>query len=909
MKYIPRKTKVKMEFFKGITVGDLIYIAICALILVLIVFMQGIEPKLKLYLGIAWVSIAFTLFLHIADDKRLYQTVGILFRFFAYPRKYAKRNKHGYRSVKMLMPYENIANEMIDYKEYYAGVLEIKPIEFGLLNAEKQEYAIKTVANALRLLTQTQQASIVKTSKPMLMDDFIYNEDKRYDAMMDLYNDGEMSDAEVESRSLVFEARMAQLKQMSKGERTYMDHFYIVVYDKDKEGLTTTLDGMKRALSSGLVPLMSWRLKDSELAVFLKSNFGEDFDEADLMLHPMNEYAEWTHPDEVVFKTTKTMINGQGYCNFAITDYPINVPNAWAFPFFRLGSTKVVVNLKPLSKDKAERQIDHSIIELDNRLSATFKSSKVVDLQSQKETLTDLLNDLKLGNEDLYDVHIRLMCSETAKKEVRGILKQNGFKYTEMFGRQVDAFINTNLSKIDSDQDCNRSIQTSSIAAMFPFISNTLQDHKGFYIGYNSYPVFIDFFVNQDKNNPLHNERVNANMIIIGKSGSGKSYATKTMLTNLAADNARIFILDPEKEYDDLVRGLQGKYIDVGSSVHGILNPFHIMTALTDDMSEMPEITGDETPEELEAKNKLIEQIISARPDSYSMHLQFLEEYFKIIFDGMGGDAFEILNSLVVQIYKDKKIGSNTDLSKLKPEDYPIFDDLYNLVEKRLREETDVYMINNLKILQVYVQKFATGGRNAKLWNGPTSIETNENLVCFNFQSLLSNRNMSVASAQMLLVFKYLDNEILKNKDFNDKYRTNRKIIVCVDEAHLFINPKYPIALDFMAQMAKRIRKYNGMQIVITQNVKDFIGGNEETKRQASAVINASQYSMIFSLSPNDMSDLVDLYRNAGEINKDEQDTIVTAGRGQCFFIASPFSRTTFQIEANYAIKQVANLK
>ncbi len=909
MKYIPRKTKVKMEFFKGITVADLLYIGIGILVLVLIIFSQGIGNTIKFYVAVAWVAIVFTLFLHIADDKRLYETVGILFRFFAYPRKYSKRNKRKFKSIKLLMPYENISNQMIDYKEYYAGVLEIKPIEFGLLNAEKQEYAIRTVANALRLLTATQQASIVKTSKPMLMDEFIYNEDKRYDAMMDLHNDGEMSDEEVEARSTVFEARMAQLKQMSMGDKTFMDHFYIVVYDKDREGLTTTLDGMKRALSSGLVPLMSWRLKDSELAVFLKSNFGEDFDEADLMLHPMNEYAEWTHPDEVIFKTNKTIINGQPFCNFAITDYPINVPNAWAYPFFKLGSTKVVVNLKPLSKDKAERQIDHSIIELDNRLSSTFKSSKVVDLQSQRETLTDLLNDLKLGNEDLFDVHIRLMCAEAAKKEVRGILKQNGFKYTEMFGRQVDAFINTNLSKVDDDMDCNRSIHTTSIAAMFPFISNTLQDHKGFYVGYNSYPVFIDFFVNQDKNNPLHNERVNANMIVIGKSGSGKSYATKTLLTNLAADNARIFILDPEKEYDDLVRGLRGKYIDVGSSVHGILNPFHIMTALSDDTVEMPEILGDETPEELEAKNKLIEQIIAARPDSYSMHLQFLEEYFKIIFDGMSGDAFEILNSLVVQIYKDKKIGSSTDLSKLKPEDYPVFDDLYNLVEKKLASETDVYMINNLKILQVYVQKFATGGRNAKLWNGPTSIETNENLVCFNFQSLLSNRNMSVASAQMLLVFKYLDNEILKNKDFNDKYHTNRKIIVCVDEAHLFINPKYPIALDFMAQMAKRIRKYNGMQIVITQNVKDFIGGNEETKRQASAVINASQYSMIFSLSPNDMSDLVDLYRNAGEINKDEQDAIVTAGRGQCFFIASPFSRTTFMIEANYAIKQLANLK
>lgn len=107
----------------------------------------------------------------------------------------------------------------------------------------------------------------------------------------------------------------------------------------------------------------------------------------------------------------------------------------------------------------------------------------------------------------------------------------------------------------------------------------------------------------------------------------------------------------------------------------------------------------------------------------------------------------------------------------------------------------------------------------------------------------------------MLLVFKFLDNEIIKNKDFNEKYRTNRKIIVAVDEAHTFINPKFPIALDFMANMAKRIRKYGGTQIVITQNIKDFVGSTE-IQRQSTAVINASQYSMILSLAPNDMNDL-----------------------------------------------------
>ena len=144
------------------------------------------------------------------------------------------------------------------------------------------------------------------------------------------------------------------------------------------------------------------------------------------------------------------------------------------------------------------------------------------------------------------------------------------------------------------------------------------------------------------------------------------------------------------------------------------------------------------------------------------------------------------------------------------------------MVRAKIKSESDAYRLQNLKTIETYIEKFATGGRNANLWNGPSSIETKENFVTFSFLSLLSNRNTIIAAAQMLLVFKYLDNEIIKNREFNAKYKKDgikRKIIVAVDEAHLFINPKYPIALDFMVQMAKRIRKYDGMQIIITQNI------------------------------------------------------------------------------------------
>ena len=131
-----------------------------------------------------------------------------------------------------------------------------------------------------------------------------------------------------------------------------------------------------------------------------------------------------------------------------------------------------------------------------------------------------------------------------------------------------------------------------------------------------------------------------------------------------------------------------------------------------------------------------------------------------------------------------------------------------------------------------------------------------------------------------------------------------RKVVVVIDEAHVFIDTKFPVALDFMFQLAKRIRKYNGMQIVITQNIKDFVG-SEEIARKSTAIINACQYSFIFALSPNDIDDLCKLYEKAGGINEGEQEQITTAPRGQAFAIMSPSSRTTFRIEAADSVVQM----
>ena len=156
---------------------------------------------------------------------------------------------------------------------------------------------------------------------------------------------------------------------------------------------------------------------------------------------------------------------------------------------------KIIVKIKPIAKYKAERNIDKAIMEMESKYSQSGKSSKVIENETHRQTLKDLLVDLKNNNQQLYDINTFVVCEEAARKEVKAILKQEGFKFSELFARQVDGFISSNLSMRDNIKETLRGVPTSTLAAIFPFISGALQDREGFYIGYNEYPIFVDFFL------------------------------------------------------------------------------------------------------------------------------------------------------------------------------------------------------------------------------------------------------------------------------------------------------------------------------------------------------------------------------------------------------------------------------
>ena len=100
-------------------------------------------------------------------------------------------------------------------------------------------------------------------------------------------------------------------------------------------------------------------------------------------------------------------------------------------------------------------------------------------------------------------------------------------------------------------------LQTDAVVELFPFLSRNIQDDSGFYLGisrtnYNSLIIFDPF------------KARNANIMILGTSGSGKSVTSKSLLLKLVMRQVQCIIIDPEGEYVPITKKCGGEVISFG---------------------------------------------------------------------------------------------------------------------------------------------------------------------------------------------------------------------------------------------------------------------------------------------------------------------------------------------------------
>ena len=619
-----------------------------------------------------------------------------------------------------LLPFTAFEDGCIVYgnKEYYGAAIEIDPVEFRFFSEHRRRNSIENgLGRILRAVNAKYSANIVKVERPIRYESYLRKEYDKLDDLQRSYENGMLDEEEAKARVEVEYDRINELLALCGSNKVVTDFYYLVLFESDKRQLELQIDNALASLAQG--EMAARRLDNKELAVFLKYTNALDFDENEVDKISPEDYAQWAKPETVDVKARRVEINHIVTHNFRVVNYPALVGDAWLAGVMSIPGTKVVVKARPMDRQKAIRGIDRSLMELRGQWSATGVDSKRMEIEGHLATLQELLTTLQSDSESLLEVNVYITAYDITatrnnlkikqppisllptvadmKKAVRRVWQESSFRLSNMEFDQMEAFIGSQVNGLDPMEKKGRGIPSNTIAACYPWIYAHISDEGGVKLGSNDgIPVFIDFF-RRDA------ERVNSNMVIVGKSGSGKSYATKSILSNLAADDAKIFILDPENEYTELAGNLHGKIINVGNAQYGRLNPFHIITALDDDEA------GENGPS-----------------GSYATHLQFLEEFFRQILPDCDKDSMEYLNSMVDRLYGDFGITPETDLSLLTPEDYPIFDDLYDSILHEFQSTDNEYIRTMLRNQREHLERPLDGDHRYQLYGVQLPVDAGE---------------------------------------------------------------------------------------------------------------------------------------------------------------------------------------
>ncbi len=870
MRIIPKKVKVKNTVWKCYSMADIIV----ALIVFAIIFIAVTAGQwwVAVILGLVAVGMFIP-----TPDGIFYTCVYENIRFLFAKKKYKKGSKNSKENVDALVDLKEIRESgLIGFRGgVYGRVIKIGQKNFGIEDAVQQNIDINYFANALKLLDQNQSADIVKIDRPVNLDDFASELFKR---LQEVKESGDEKSIKAIKENILSE-RIDRIDKLNNIRKQYLSDYYIIIYGRNELDIESTAVNVASEIAK--CGLDTHLLGMRETAVFLKYSYSRNFDEREIKNVKDEELISWVKPNEIVFHSNSYKVDGTQAAVLAVSEYPLRVKNAWGAELFNIPNTKVVMDFKTVDKMKAIRRIDKCIGEMETKQIISDKASEASSAEVHRETMDTLLNALQTENETLFDVMLTVTAynytdNDNYKKNVRRSMLMGNFRPSTLYGLQIEGFKSANVSPISTLKNQERGINSSSLAAAFPFVRTFVMDEGGILLGENNksgYPFIFNIW----KRGNLYQ---NSNAMIIGKSGSGKSFFLKSLVLNEWANGTRVIMLDPEAEYLALTRNLYGNVINVGNAREGRINPFHIYKILTEDGTA--------------ADSKV----------TFNTHLKMLESFFKIVLADAPVDVIELINNLTVETYERMGITENTDCSNFPADYFPLFSDLLETLQSKDKDKMDSLTLRDMRTAELYLQKFVNG-RYSDIWNAPSTLQVNSNLIDFDFQSLFANKNNVVANAQMLLVFRFIEQEVINAREKNRNGNAIRTMIVC-DEAHLFIDAKFPIALDFFYSMSKRIRKYNGSFIPATQNIADW-NANEELRGKTSAILKNSQYTFIFKLSAPDMKDVLDVYRTGDSFNDEEQRMIISAVTGQAFFVGSTELRACMRVQAGNYAKELFN--
>lgn len=519
---------------------------------------------------------------------------------------------------------------------------------------------------------------------------------------------------------------------------------------------------------------------------------------------------------------TMLILNGKYVRTLFVITYPRYISVGWFAPIINYNAPlDIAMFFYPIPSDVILKQLRNKVGALEAQLATDIQKGAPRDpiRETALRDIEKLRDDLTQGTEKFFQFALYV----TLYADSAQILQDMTNRIEAVFGSKLvfskRAFFQTEQGftstlPLGLDQlQVTFNMNSSPIASSFPFVSADLSSDSGVLYGINRHNnslILFDRFSLQ-----------NANYTVFATAGAGKSYAVKLEILRSMMFGTDIIVIDPEREYKYLSDAVGGTYIDISLNAEGKINPF-----------DLPRPVGSE-----ESTADIIRSAVIT-----------LKSMFRLMLGDMTHEEDSILDRALLETYAKKDITPDADLANVEP---PVMSDFEEVLSGMTGAER---MVERLK-------KF-TQGTFSGLFNSPTNIELNNQLVVFSVRDLEDElRPIGIS-----IIISYI---------WNVARSSLKKRILVIDEAWWLM--QHEDSAKFIYGLVKRSRKYYLGVTTITQDVNDFL-----LSPYGQAIINNSALQLLMKQAPA----AIDIVSKTFLLTQQERYLLLEAGTGEGIFFA-----------------------
>ena len=554
-------------------------------------------------------------------------------------------------------------------------------------------------------------------------------------------------------------------------------------------------------------------------------------------------------PGVVNFEVDHYIFGNTYRCVWALREYPASTESQAILR--HLGEKSGVtlrIYCRQVSPGEEDRIIDNA--NKKNKLDGSDpnKLRQAVEAESNLRDVAELVHKMHREHEPLLHCAVYLEMAADSMEHLRQLqtdvlteLVRCKLNVDKLLLRQKQGFYCASPVGYNAlGREFERVLPAGSVANLYPFNYSGKTDPNGFYIGKDKYGsnIAVDF----DRRD---SDKTSANILILGNSGQGKSYLMKLLICNLLEAGKSVVSLDAEHELEELCGNLNGCFVDLMAGERRI-NVLEVRCWNED-------TEADESAPEAFRKSTLL-----------ARHISFLKDFFRAYKD-FSDPQLDTIEIMLSALYKKWGISEETDFRRLTPEDYPILSDLYALINNELvnYRNGSLYTRELLQEVLLGLHSLCVGA-DAPFFNGHTNISDDRFLV-FGVGGVLTAAK-SLRNALLFNVLAYMSDRLL----------TAGNTVAALDELYLWLSS--PIAIEYIRNCLKRVRKRDSALIMASQNLEDF--DQEGVREMTKPLFAIPPHQFLFN--PGSIGRR--FYMDMLQLDEAEFELIQHARRGECLF-------------------------